>query len=111
LRLALLGVVLLFHFLFVSQKGAPSASCVGRRVAISFLLPNLVHMDVSTLAGILVPYLDKVFFLNSGSEAVEAAIKFARAAPGIVYSALVVEMIRRRDHSPDIESGDERNGC
>ena len=52
-------------------------------------------MDVSTLAGILaerllahVPYLDKALFLNSGSEAVEAAIKFARAAtgrPGIVY--------------------------
>jgi ornithine--oxo-acid transaminase len=58
-------------------------------------LPNLVQMDVSTLAGILAerlvaqaPYLDKVFFTNSGSEAVEAAIKFARAAtgrPGIVY--------------------------
>jgi ornithine--oxo-acid transaminase len=58
-------------------------------------LPNLVQMDVSTLAGILaerllghVPYLDKALFLNSGSEAVEAAIKFARAAtgrPGIVY--------------------------
>jgi ornithine--oxo-acid transaminase len=58
-------------------------------------LPNLVQMDVSTLAGILaerllahVPYLDKVLFANSGTEAVEAAIKFARAAtgrPGIVY--------------------------
>ena len=58
-------------------------------------LPNLVQMDVSTLAGILaerllalVPHLDKVFFANSGAEAVEAAIKFARAAtgrPGIVY--------------------------
>ena len=58
-------------------------------------LPNLVQMDVSTLAGILaerlltqVPYLDKVFFANSGSETVEAAIKFARAATGrsgIVY--------------------------
>jgi len=58
-------------------------------------LPNLVQMDVSTLAGILaerllarVPYLDKVFFANSGAEAVEAAIKFARAATGrsgIVY--------------------------
>jgi ornithine--oxo-acid transaminase len=58
-------------------------------------LPNLVQMDVSTLAGILaerllalVPHLDKVFFANSGSESVEAAIKFARAAtgrPGIAY--------------------------
>jgi len=50
-------------------------------------LPNLVQMDVSTLAGILaerllarVPYLDKVFFANSGAESVEPAIKFARAA-------------------------------
>src|SRR5689334_6336959 len=58
-------------------------------------LPNLVQMDVSTLAGVLaerllahVPYLDKAFFMNSGSETVEAAIKFARAAtgrPGILY--------------------------
>src|SRR5688572_21882325 len=58
-------------------------------------LPNLVQMDVSTLAGILaerllrrVPYLDKVFFTNSGTETVEAALKFARSAtgrPGIVY--------------------------
>src|SRR5258707_6452907 len=58
-------------------------------------LPNLVHLDVSTLAGVLaerlleyVPYLDKVFFANSGAETVEAAIKFARGAtgrPGIVY--------------------------
>jgi ornithine--oxo-acid transaminase len=52
-------------------------------------LPNLVQFDVSTLAGILaerllarVPYLDKVFFANSGTEAVEAAIKFARCATG-----------------------------
>lgn len=50
---------------------------------------NLVQMDVSTLAGLLaerllqfVPYLDKVFFANSGAEAVEAAIKFARCATG-----------------------------
>jgi ornithine--oxo-acid transaminase len=52
-------------------------------------LPNLVQMDVSTLAGILaekllarVPFLDKVFFANSGTEIVEAAIKFARNATG-----------------------------
>jgi ornithine--oxo-acid transaminase len=58
-------------------------------------LPNLVQMDVSTLAGILAerllehaPYMDKVFFANSGAETVEAAIKFARNATGrndIVY--------------------------
>ncbi|MBI3698927.1 MAG: aspartate aminotransferase family protein [Afipia sp.] len=58
-------------------------------------LPNLVQLDLSTLAGILaerliaqVPYLDKVFFANSGTECVEAAIKFSRAATGrtqIVY--------------------------
>ena len=60
-------------------------------------LPNLVQMDVSALAGMLaerllrrVPYLDKVFFTNSGTETVEAALKFARSAtgrPGIVYCA------------------------
>lgn len=50
-------------------------------------LPNLVQMDVPPLAGVLAerllakaPYLDKVFFANSGTETVEAAIKFARAA-------------------------------
>ncbi len=58
-------------------------------------LPNLVQFDVSILAGILAerllshtPYLDKAFFANSGAEAVEAAIKFARGATGrpeIVY--------------------------
>ena len=58
-------------------------------------LPNLVQLDLSTLAGILAerliaqaPYLDKVFFANSGTECVEAAIKFARGATGrtgIVY--------------------------
>src|SRR6195952_3350433 len=60
-------------------------------------LPNLVQLDVSTLAGVLAerlleyaPYLDKVFFANSGAETVEAAIKFARGAtgrPGIVNCA------------------------
>jgi ornithine--oxo-acid transaminase len=58
-------------------------------------LPNLVQMDVSALAGVLaerllryVPHLEKVFFANSGTETVEASLKFARAATGrdgIVY--------------------------
>ena len=58
-------------------------------------LPNLVQMDVSPLAGILaerllryVPHLEKVFFANSGTESVESAIKFVRAATerdGIAY--------------------------
>jgi ornithine--oxo-acid transaminase len=58
-------------------------------------LPNLVQMEVSTLSGVLAerllryaPYLQKVFFANSGTEGVEAALKFARAAtgrPGLVY--------------------------
>jgi ornithine--oxo-acid transaminase len=60
-------------------------------------LPNLVQMDVSPLAGILAerllrytPFLEKVFFTNSGAEAVEASMKFARKATGrfsFVYCA------------------------
>ncbi|MDB5649949.1 MAG: rocD, partial [Hyphomicrobiales bacterium] len=52
-------------------------------------LPNLVQMDVSPLAGVLAerllsrcPWLQKVVFSNSGAEAFEAAVKFARAATG-----------------------------
>lgn len=51
-------------------------------------LPNLVQMDVSLLSGILAKKilektpdnLNKMFFCNSGTESVEAAIKFARYA-------------------------------
>jgi ornithine--oxo-acid transaminase len=52
-------------------------------------LPNLVQMDISLLAGLLaerllplLPGMEKMFFCNSGAEAVEAAIKFARCATG-----------------------------
>jgi ornithine--oxo-acid transaminase len=52
-------------------------------------LPNLVQLDASLLSGLLaerllarVPSQDRVFFCNSGTEAVEAAIKLARAATG-----------------------------
>lgn len=58
-------------------------------------LANLVQMDVSLLAGVLaerllmhLPGMERAFFCNSGSEAVESAVKFARTATGrsrIVY--------------------------
>jgi ornithine--oxo-acid transaminase len=51
-------------------------------------LPNLVQMDCSLLPGVLAqqlvgrahPGIERVFFTNSGAEAVESAIKFARAS-------------------------------
>ncbi len=59
------------------------------RQALDLRLPNLVQMDVSLLAGVLaerllprLPGMEKMFFCNSGTEAVEAAIKFARNATG-----------------------------
>src|SRR3954469_14960139 len=53
-------------------------------------LPNMVHMDCSLLSGLLAEallkklpaHLDSIFFCNSGAEANEGAIKFARAATG-----------------------------
>lgn len=58
--------------------------------------PNLVKMDCPLLAGLLAeelvkrmpPGLDTIFFANSGADAVDTAIKFARCAtkrPRIVY--------------------------
>jgi ornithine--oxo-acid transaminase len=71
---------------------------------------GMVQLDVSLLAGLLaealvkrMPWLDKAYFCNSGAEAVEAAIKFARMATkrskiiycehgyhGLTYGALSV---------------------
>ena len=59
-------------------------------------LPNLVQLDVSLLSGLLAERLltitpnglERVFFANSGTETIEAAIKFSRCATGrakIVY--------------------------
>ncbi|MGH3745651.1 MAG: aspartate aminotransferase family protein, partial [Mycobacteriales bacterium] len=53
-------------------------------------LPNLVQMDCALLAGLLAEQLvsrahdgiERAVFTNSGAEAVEAAIKFARQATG-----------------------------
>lgn len=50
-------------------------------------LPNLVQMDVGVLEGVLaerllklMPGMERIYFCNSGAEAVESAIKFARMA-------------------------------
>lgn len=66
------------------------------REALTESLPNLIQLDCSLLSGLLaealvqrIPWLEMVFFANSGSEAIEAAIKFARCATGrqrIVYA-------------------------
>ncbi len=53
-------------------------------------IPNLVQLDVSILSGLLAERLqaitpaglDRIFFANSGTETVEAAIKFSRCATG-----------------------------
>jgi len=53
-------------------------------------MPNMVQMDCSLLSGLLAealvkrspPHLNSVFLCNSGTEAVEGAIKFARCATG-----------------------------
>src|ERR1019366_3484038 len=60
------------------------------RQAIDADLPNMVQMDCALLPGLLAEELvkrspaniERVVFGNSGAEAVEAAIKFARAATG-----------------------------
>ena len=58
-------------------------------------LPNMVQMDCALLPGLLAEQLvtrspkqiERVFFCNSGAEAVEAAIKFARATLSGVASS------------------------
>ena len=58
--------------------------------AIDLDLPNMVQMDCSLLPGLLAEQLvgrggdeiNRVFFCNSGAEAVESAIKFSRQATG-----------------------------
>ncbi|HUJ05501.1 MAG TPA: aminotransferase class III-fold pyridoxal phosphate-dependent enzyme [Streptosporangiaceae bacterium] len=58
--------------------------------ALDLDLPNMVQMDCALLPGLLAkelvarahPGIGRVFFCNSGAEADEAAIKFARASTG-----------------------------
>ena len=65
--------------------------------AIELDLPNMVQMDCALLPGLLAEQLvqrcgddiNRVFFCNSGAEAIESAIKFARQAtrrPRILYA-------------------------
>jgi ornithine--oxo-acid transaminase len=66
------------------------------RDALGESLPNLIQLDIPLLSGLLaealvrrIPWLDMVFFANSGSEAIEGAIKFARCVtkrPRILYA-------------------------
>ncbi|HYA80282.1 MAG TPA: aminotransferase class III-fold pyridoxal phosphate-dependent enzyme, partial [Methylocystis sp.] len=75
---------------------------------------NLAALDVSVLAGVLaemllkrVPFLDKAFFANSGTEAVEAAIKFARAATGRPYIAHCAHAFHGLTYGALAMNGDE----
>jgi ornithine--oxo-acid transaminase len=74
---------------FALGRNHPAVKAILRQL-IDLELPNLVRMDCSLLSGLLAERLtrhtseglSRVFFTNSGTETVEAAIKFARCATG-----------------------------
>jgi ornithine--oxo-acid transaminase len=82
---------------FALGRAHPSIKAALHR-AIDLDLPNMVQMDCALLPGLLAEalcarsgdQLERVYFCNSGAEAVESAIKFARAytkRSRIVYCA------------------------
>ena len=73
---------------FVMGRNHPAIAAALKQV-LDGGLAGMVQLDVSPLAGLLgerlnrfMPWLDKYYFCNSGAEAVEAALKFARYATG-----------------------------
>ena len=74
--------------------------------AIDADLPNMVQMDCALLPGLLAEQLvtrspeqiERVFFCNSGAEAVEAAIKFARAGTKRTPNPLLRPRLPRAHH-------------
>ena len=80
-------------------------------------LAGLVQLDVSLLAGLLaerlidkMPWLDRLFFCSSGAEAVEASIKFARAATARSKIIYCDHAFHRRKGTTHRWSGHERHG-
>ena len=80
---------------FALGRNHPKVRAILQQV-LSDDLPNLVRMECSTLSGLVAEKLtaktggdlSRVFFCNSGSEAIEAAIKFSRCMTGrqeIIY--------------------------
>ncbi len=84
---------------YLDMLGGFGVAAIGRsnpvvaravRDVVDMDLPNMVQMDCALLAGLLAEalvqrtpdHLDAVYFCNSGTEAVEASLKFARAATG-----------------------------
>ena len=84
---------------YLDMLGGFGVAAIGRnhpvvagaiRDALDLDLPNMVQMDCALLSGLLAEalvqrtpdHLDAVYFCNSGTEAVEASLKFARAATG-----------------------------
>lgn len=74
---------------FALGRNHPKVKAILRQL-IDADMPNLVRMDCSLLSGLVAELLTKhtsaglsrVFFTNSGTETVEAAIKFSRCATG-----------------------------